>query len=81
MLVRLPLGQAFARAREGGFAEGQTALTILLAAEPLGHPPGRRGGRMSNAGISPTVDIPNASVLGAAALWEWVGARETTSTY
>ena len=29
--------EAVARARAGGFAEGQTALTILLAAERLGH--------------------------------------------
>ena len=35
-LVRMPLGEAFACARAGGFAEGQTALTILLAAERLG---------------------------------------------
>lgn len=35
-LVRMTLGEAFARARAGGFAEGQTALTILLAAERLG---------------------------------------------
>ncbi len=35
-LVRLPLHEAVARARAGGFAEGQTALTILLAAERLG---------------------------------------------
>ena len=34
-LVRLPLREAVARARAGGFAEGQTALTILLAAERL----------------------------------------------
>jgi rSAM/selenodomain-associated transferase 1 len=34
-LVRVPLDEAVARARSGGFAEGQTALTILLAAEYL----------------------------------------------
>jgi uncharacterized protein len=34
-LVRMPLDEAVARARAGGFAEGQTALTILLAAERL----------------------------------------------
>ena len=34
-LVRLPFGEAVARARAGGFAEGQTALTVLLAAEHL----------------------------------------------
>ena len=34
-LVRLPLREGIARARAGGFAEGQTALTILLAAEYL----------------------------------------------
>ncbi len=34
-LVRLPLQQALHRARSGGFTEGQTALTILLAAEHL----------------------------------------------
>ena len=34
-LVRLPLCEAVARARAGGFAEGQTALTIRLAAERL----------------------------------------------
>ena len=34
-LVRLPLREAVARARAGSFAEGQTALTILLAAEHL----------------------------------------------
>jgi ADP-ribose pyrophosphatase len=34
-LIRLPLAEAVARARAGGFAEGQTALTILLAAESL----------------------------------------------
>jgi 8-oxo-dGTP pyrophosphatase MutT (NUDIX family) len=39
-LVRLPLGDAVARARAGGFAEGQTALTILLAAERLDRGPG-----------------------------------------
>jgi rSAM/selenodomain-associated transferase 1 len=43
-LVRLPLPEAFARARAGGFAEGQTALTILLAAERL---EGRRRGSES----------------------------------
>jgi hypothetical protein len=30
--VRLPLEEALARARSGGFVEGQTALAILLAA-------------------------------------------------
>ena len=35
-LVRQPLAEAVASARAGGFAEGQTALTILLAAERLG---------------------------------------------
>jgi uncharacterized protein len=35
MLVRLPLGEALARARAGGFAEGQTALALLLAAPHL----------------------------------------------
>lgn len=34
-LVRMPLADALARAREGGFTEGQTALTILLAGERL----------------------------------------------
>lgn len=34
-LVRLPLRTAVATARGGGFTEGQTALTILLAAEFL----------------------------------------------
>jgi ADP-ribose pyrophosphatase len=34
--VRVSLADAVARARSGGFAEGQTALTILLAAERLG---------------------------------------------
>ncbi len=34
-LVRLPLAEAVIRARAGGFTEGQTALTILLAAERL----------------------------------------------
>ncbi|MFN0155676.1 MAG: TIGR04282 family arsenosugar biosynthesis glycosyltransferase [Gaiella sp.] len=34
--VRMPVAEAVARARAGGFAEGQTALTILLAAERLG---------------------------------------------
>ncbi|MCC6222851.1 MAG: TIGR04282 family arsenosugar biosynthesis glycosyltransferase [Thermoleophilia bacterium] len=34
--VRLPLEEAFRRARGGGFAEGQTALALLLAAERLG---------------------------------------------
>ena len=34
-LLRMPLAEAVARARAGGFAEGQTALTILLAAERL----------------------------------------------
>ena len=34
-LVRMPLAEAVARARLGGFLEGQTALTILLAAERL----------------------------------------------
>ncbi len=33
--VRMPVGEAVALARAGGFAEGQTALTILLAAERL----------------------------------------------
>jgi len=32
-LVRMPLAEALSRARAGGFTEGQTALTILLAAE------------------------------------------------
>jgi rSAM/selenodomain-associated transferase 1 len=35
-LVRMPLDEAVQAARKGGFAEGQTALTILLAAERLG---------------------------------------------
>jgi len=35
-LVRMPLAEALSRARTGGFTEGQTALTILLAAEHLG---------------------------------------------
>jgi rSAM/selenodomain-associated transferase 1 len=34
-VVRLPVAEALARARAGGFAEGQTALSILLAAEHL----------------------------------------------
>jgi rSAM/selenodomain-associated transferase 1 len=34
-LVRMPVAEAAAHARAGGFAEGQTALTILLAAETL----------------------------------------------
>jgi uncharacterized protein len=34
-LVRLPLARALDRARRGGFAEGQTALAILLAAPHL----------------------------------------------
>lgn len=34
-LVRLPLSQALERAHSGGFAEGQTALAILLAAPHL----------------------------------------------
>jgi hypothetical protein len=34
-VVRMPLTEAVARARAGGFSEGQTALTILLAAEAL----------------------------------------------
>jgi len=34
-LVRMPLQEAVKTARAGGFAEGQTALTILLAAERL----------------------------------------------
>ncbi|MEP6978831.1 MAG: TIGR04282 family arsenosugar biosynthesis glycosyltransferase [Thermoleophilia bacterium] len=33
--VRMPLAEAVARARKGGFVEGQTALAILLAAERL----------------------------------------------
>ena len=33
--VRVPLAEALARARAGGFAEGQTALSILLAAPYL----------------------------------------------
>lgn len=37
-LVRIPLEEAIRTARQGGFAEGQTALTILLAAERLGPP-------------------------------------------
>jgi rSAM/selenodomain-associated transferase 1 len=37
-LVRLPLAQALERARVGGFAEGQTALAILLAAPHLETP-------------------------------------------
>jgi rSAM/selenodomain-associated transferase 1 len=35
--VRLPLEEALARARSGGFVEGQTALAILLAAPFLDH--------------------------------------------
>lgn len=34
-LVRMPVQEALARARAGGFAEGQTALAILLAAGEL----------------------------------------------
>ncbi|MBA3434305.1 MAG: TIGR04282 family arsenosugar biosynthesis glycosyltransferase [Actinobacteria bacterium] len=34
-LVRMPLDEAVSRARSGGFVEGQTALTILLAGERL----------------------------------------------
>jgi hypothetical protein len=34
-LVLMPLEEALSQARAGGFAEGQTALTILLAAERL----------------------------------------------
>jgi uncharacterized protein len=34
-LVRMPLREALARARAGGFAEGQTALALLLAAPQL----------------------------------------------
>ena len=34
-LIRMPVGEAFELARQGGFAEGQTALTILLAAAHL----------------------------------------------
>jgi len=34
-VVRMPLAEALSRARRGGFTEGQTALTILLAAERL----------------------------------------------
>ena len=34
-LVRMPVAEALVRARAGGFTEGQTALTILLAAEWL----------------------------------------------
>jgi len=34
-LVRMPLADALARARAGGFAEGQTALALLLAQEHL----------------------------------------------
>jgi rSAM/selenodomain-associated transferase 1 len=34
-LVRMPLAEAVEHARTGGFAEGQTALTVLLAAEAL----------------------------------------------
>lgn len=35
-LVRMPVDEAVETARQGGFAEGQTALTILLAAERIG---------------------------------------------
>lgn len=34
-LVRMPVAEALARARAGGFAEGQTALALLLAAPYL----------------------------------------------
>jgi uncharacterized protein len=34
-VVRLPWAEAIARARRGGFAEGQTALAILLAADAV----------------------------------------------
>jgi hypothetical protein len=37
-VVRMPLAEAVARARGGDFAEGQTALTILLAAARLERP-------------------------------------------
>jgi uncharacterized protein len=37
-LVRMPLAEALSSARSGGFTEGQTALTILLAAERLSAP-------------------------------------------
>lgn len=51
-LVRVPFAEAVARARAGGFVEGQTALTILLAAERLEQEgakkiaPGAKGARM-----------------------------------
>jgi len=32
----MPLEEAIGRARSGGFAEGQTALALLLAAERIG---------------------------------------------
>jgi uncharacterized protein len=35
-VVRLPWAEAVTRARRGGFAEGQTALALLLAAEACG---------------------------------------------
>ena len=34
-VVRMPVAEALSRARGGGFAEGQTALAILLAAPHL----------------------------------------------
>ncbi|MGI8972873.1 MAG: TIGR04282 family arsenosugar biosynthesis glycosyltransferase [Gaiella sp.] len=44
-LVRMPVGDAVSLARVGGFAEGQTALTILLAAERLEQYDHERGER------------------------------------
>ena len=61
--MRLPLPEAIARARAGGIAEGQTALTILLAADRLAshaegeaHERGSREGRRSRR-LSPTQTV------------------------
>jgi ADP-ribose pyrophosphatase len=51
--VRLPLQEALARARSGSFAEGQTALAILLAAPFLERVTGAGGSRKGSAPATP----------------------------
>ena len=61
--VRMPFAEAVARARAGGFAEGQTALTILLAAAHLddaGQGPAAADGPsvVRRALVDPALDDP-----------------------
>ena len=63
-LVRMSLPEAIARARLGGFLEGQTALTILLAAERL-----ERG---SDAGLMRSSQLAGRRLLMVSAIGGFV---------